>query len=295
MSSVLLNPVTPGIYCKSGLEPQYVTVRDPNRAVMYLDSQDNTLILDKTNMQISTARFIGDSPSQLASGICRIGLASAGVWYNIPNVNPRNNTITFYSSFSSSTHTVTVPEGFYTTPTALITAIRDALNTATGSSGLTFSFTTITGFPSSFNLLSAGGNYYFDLTCTGVKYGYQLWNLPVDQVASNTKVVGSISGFYTRFIDMTSVSIVQYAKIKTVSSAQTPNLVVRIFVDDPTYQHFVSVTNIPEVSYSFMSTEPIYSLQFQLLDQFGQTLYVPSGASGTAGGFFWDCQLLIEI
>jgi len=296
MATVILEPVSPAIYQKPNLEPQYTTYRDPNRGVVYLDSQDNTLETNKVSMQMSTVRVAGDTPSILTNGINRIGVLSAGIYYNIPNVNPTNNVVGFFSSATSTTYNVTVPAGFYTSATALITALVAALNTATGSSGLTFSFSTITGFPNTFTLSAAGGNFYFVLTSPGVQFGYQLWNLPTEQVATASKVVGSIDLWYTRYIDITCENVIKYAKVKTKNTSLSPNLVFRVFIDDPTFPHIISRPNQPlSVSYNFLPSEPIYTLFFQLYDQFGHLLYIPPGSPGTAGGFYWDVQLLVTI
>jgi len=295
MTSVFLEPVNENIYNRVNLEPQYVTTRTPNRAILYLDSQDCTLELNKADILMSTISSPGENPSKLSYGINRITIPACAIYNNIPNVNPRNNVITFFSSNSGLFHTVTVPEGFYTTPTALITAIVAALNTATGASGLTFSFTVISGFPDRFNLNSAGGNYFFDLNSLGVKFGYQLWNLPTEQVATNTKIVGDIIGFYSRYVDITSDTISKYAKVRTLTTGKGSNVIIRLYFIDYTKPNLRVDTNFQRPVYNFLPSEPIYSIQFTLRDQFGAILYIPPGAQGTAGGFFWNIQLLIEI
>lgn len=296
MQKVILEPVDAKIYARNNLEPQYTTYRDPNRAIVYLDSEDNTLETNKVDILMSTIRILRDNASMLTSGINRISVQSAGIFYNIPNVNPRNNVLTFFSSNSGLFHTVTVPEGFYTTSNALITAVVIALNTATGASGLTFSFTVIAGFPDNYNLNSVGGNYYFTLTCLGIKYGVPLWNLPIDQIATNTKIVGTMGLWYTRYIDITSETLTKYCKVRTVSTNNNENIVLRIFVNDPTSVHLIPWENAPvSASYNYLPNEPIYTIHFSLYDQFGNLLYIPNGAQGTVGGFEWNVQLLVSI
>lgn len=296
MEKVILEPVNPAIYTKNNLEPQYTTYRDPNRALIYLDSQDNTLELNKNDMQMSTIRQLGDSASILASGITRIGFYSAAIFYNIPNVNPRNDLIQFHSSVTNQIYSVNVVDGFYTTAAGLMNAIENALNTVTASSGLTFAYSAVTGYSSVFTLTATGGLYYFITTCPAVMYGYQLWNLPTDQTPTASKKVGSIDLWYTRYVDISCETVVKYSKVKTVTTAKTPNLVYRLFINDATYPHVIPTYELPlTVSYNYLPSEPIYSFKFQLFDQFGNLLYIPPGADGTSGGFFWDIQLLISI
>lgn len=299
MTSVILHPVNSEVYKNQNLEPQLVTEKVPHRAILYMDSQDCTLQLNKVDIIMSTVKRVGESYSTLAYNISRISVSSVGINYIIPNINERNNTITFFSSASATFHTVSIPEGFYTNATNIINAIVTALNTATGSSGLTFSQTAVTGFPTTFNLNSAGGNYYFDLSCSAIVKGYQLFCLPTNQTPTNTKKVGAISGWYTRYIDICSDTIVQYAKIKTLTTGKANNLVIRLFVDDPTTPHVIGFFSggrfdTQEISYNFLPTVPINYVKFILRDQFGDQLYVPPGADGTNGGFFWDCNLIIE-
>jgi hypothetical protein len=244
---------------------------------------------------MSTVESIGENPSKLASGINRITVSSASIHANIPNVNPRNNVIRFFSSVTNSFHSVTVPEGFYTTPTILITAVRDTLNTISGTSGLTFSYATIVGFPDRFNLNSAGGSYYFDINCSAIKYGYQLWNLPIEQVASNSKLVGDILLYYTRYIDITSNTIIKYSKIKALTTGKTPDMLFRVPIEDPTKPGLSrSVPNLRS-TFNYLPNESIFTIDFSLYDQFGNILYIPPGSPGTAGGFLWSISLLIEL
>lgn len=294
MSSVILSPVSSLIYRNDNLEPQRVTAKIPNRAIIYLDSQDCAMETDKINIQMSTASIVGESPSVLASGIDVISVESIGIQYNIPNVNPRNNTIRLHSSVSAAYHTVDLIEGFYTTADLLMAHIVVRLNTISGASGLTFSAVVRTGRPDVYDLSAAGGLFYFDQNCSAVKKGYQLYNFPTDQTPSTSKVVGSMGMYYTRYIDVCSTTLTRFVKIKSNTTGLSNNLLIRVFINDPTKSHTISFNGTENIIYNFIPSEPITSIIFQLRDQFGDTLYTPTGAEGTAGGFFWDCNLLIE-
>lgn len=290
--SVLLEPVNSNLYSNTNLEPQYVTIRKPNTATIYLDSQDCVLELNKVDMDMSTIKQSRETPTSLASGISRLSVRSVGINYITPNVNLRNNVLTIFSSVSGTTHSVTLPEGFYTTSQILIDAIVTALNTLSGSSGLTFNRTTDIG--DIYFLNSVGGNYYFDLNCSAVKYGYQLYALPTDQILNNRKRVGSMALYYTRYIDICSDTLTQFAKLRSATTGNRNDLLVRVFVNNATLPHVIGFYDAVGDNYNFLPSYPLNTIHFTLRDQFGNTLYVPPGADGTAGGFFWDCNLLIE-
>lgn len=297
MSNIVLTPINPALYQQPNNEPQYITSKDPNKAILYLDSQDCKLELNKTNILMSTVKRYGDIPSTLALGITRLSIDSFSINWITPNINVRNNTITFFSSNSGLFHTVTIPEGFYDTSTLIITAVVNALNTATGSSGLTFSFTTVTYSPDIYNLNSAGGNYYISLTCTAITKGYQLYNLPISQTPQNSKLVGAINGWYTKYIDICSNTLSQYVKIRTNSTGYSSNIIFRVLLNTnnkPTLTRGVNIHQSTQ-SYNYLPNSPLISIDFTLRDQFGEELYIPQGAEGTASGFFWDVSFAIEL
>jgi len=295
-TSVILKPNQIGIFRDSGLEAQWVTSKEPNRAIIYLDSQDYVNEPIITSVNASTANNPGDFPSNLAFGTTRISVETAEVRYVTPNVNPINNVVQFFSSATGLTYSVTVPTGFYATSTALIAALVTALNTATGSSGLTFSSATITGFPDKYTLSSAGGNYYFLANSLAVLYGYPLWALPVDQVATASKVVGNMGLFYTTYIDFCSATLVKYVKLRTVATNLNSNIIFRLFLNSGGTSQTISLStsNSPNVQYYFNPSEPITQIDIQLRDQFGNLLYVPQGADGKYQGFWWNISLSIE-
>lgn len=293
---VILKPQQLELFKKSGLEPQWITSKQPNRAALYLNSRDYANQDNPVDILASTASKPGDFPSVLAYGITRISVNSGAIFFNIPNINPRNNNVQFFSSVTGLVYGVTVPEGDYVTSTQIITALVAALNTVTGSSGLTFSFTTITGFPNKYNLNSAGGNYYFILTSNGVQNGFGLWNLPLSQVATNTKVVGDIEGYYTRYVDFCSSTLSKYAKIRTQSTSTVSNLILRVpFGSTTVFDGLLTQggANIPDSQYYYNPGESITQIDIQLRDEFGQLLYVPN-MTGNFDGFWWDLTLVIE-
>lgn len=296
MTSVVLPPQSPLFYRKINEEPQYVTAKPPNRACVYIDSQDCVLETNKVSMIISTMKSRTDRPAVLISNVNRIALASAAIHMVTPNVNPRNYTITFFSSSSNSLHTVDLAEGFYSTSVALITHIVTRLNTLTGASGLTFSQAAVPGFPDTYSLISAGGNYYFSLDCSAIKKGYQLYALPIDQTLTSNKTVGSMGLFYTKYVDFCCPTLMKYAKVKSTSTNNISNLFFRINLTDFTVPltTYLSEATVPDANYSFEYSESVSIIEFELRDQFGDLLYLPQLVGSQNSGFWWNCSLLVE-
>lgn len=296
MSTVLL-PQSVSLYQASNAEPQYVTSQTPNRAAIYLDSQDVTLSPQSAVILMSTVKQLGEYPSNLAFGITRLSPDLVGMNWITPNVNVRNNTVTFFSSNSGLFHTVVIPERFYSSVTNIFNALVTALNTATGASGLTFSGGVVAGFPTTFTLNSAGGNYYFTLTSDAVLRGYSLYNLPTEQVATNSKTVGPMTGAYTRYIDVCSTALSQYLKVKNTSTGRANNIILRFYITDFFEPNIVGFgpNQLPDLSFNFLPNSPITVIDFELRDMFGDLLYVPPGAEGTTGGFWWNITITITI
>jgi len=294
MSSVILNPLNSAFYTNTNLEPQYVTSRTPTRAAIYLDSTSNPLELDKTNITFSSIHKIGNSQNTLAYGISRISVDSVNLTYVTPNVNATNNVIIFKSSNDPlAEFEVVLTEKFYTSTASLANEIESKLNSVSGFSGLTFTITAVTGFPGTFTITSTGGSFYFlyDLRSSAI-ITTSLYGFPTDQVFTTSKPLGWMGLYATKWIDVCSSDVQRYSKVKTISNGLPSNVVVRVFIDNPTFPHTLSFRDVPDISYSFLNNEPINYLSFQLRDQYGKLLYVPPISYY---GFEWGINLTIEV
>lgn len=291
MNKIILEPVSSEIYKQDNLEPQYVTFQYQNQGEIFLDSQFCVDKISPTNINISTKKNINDRENILFSNISRIAVQSFGLMYITPNVNPRNNEIRFFSTNSGTYHTIQLLEGFYTTADQLIDHIVDRLNTVFPDSGLTFSKTTV--HTSYYNLNSAGGSYFFDLNCNAVTKGYQLYNLPKDQTATNTKRVGFMGLYYTRYIDVCSKQLTKYSKIQSKSTGFNNNLVERLFIDDPTKPHVIAQYESNSSIFNYKRTDNVSTVDIQLFDQFGDSLYISDSNNNTDSGFWFDLNITV--
>lgn len=289
------------------LDPARVMPRCNNQATIYLDtiSQYSVSAINKAETLLSS----GPNASQLTHSIRRLAPRSFSISWYIPNCNPRNNTITFWSSNTSIFHTVTVPESFYMIPGDLIGAIVTALNTLTGITGLTFGSLVNTYGTSyienRYIINCTGGDYYFKNDCTAITRGKTLWALPEEQIASNSKSTGFMNLRYTNYINISSGILTRYSKLNASSNELTSNnsLLARIIISDS--GKFDLLNNPLAVPYGILTEnistdlstnwfnmdidQPLSLIDIKLSDQYGELLYIPDQS-----GIDWSLFISIQ-
>jgi len=168
-SMVKLAPVQDSETGDEILEPEFVRVRAPNRAYLYLETSPDTQVDTSTN----TASWIvgqaspGKSSQLFARKIKRMSLVYVQILWATPNVNPTNNTIRFRVQENPAlTITCTIPTYNYmrlftqTGPAGANIDIEDGILTK-----MVASMTTalnLAGFPGVFTVVPSDG--YRDVT-----------------------------------------------------------------------------------------------------------------------------------
>lgn len=271
------------------LEPQTIGIRPSNTST-------SSIVVDKDPAVSDRVRGILQSGTLFATRVLKLSVKRMFINTITPNVNERNNTVTFFSTNSGVEHTVTIIEGFYNTVTALMDALVAALNTATGASGIVFSHLVPATNPIISVLTAVGGSYHFNVASTTITRGEFLYNLPTSQADTLTKTVGAISGLYTRWVDLVSQSLTQYTKNPNTSNVQGNNgLVHRLFVDpDANAEDFIQEIVENLVWWSWNTGNTISNFDFELLDEFSELYFVPQYAEGTKSGFYWSVQFQTE-
>jgi hypothetical protein len=274
------------------LEPQYVRIRSNNMSWIALDSNDKRITnptpqdcVDFSLSNITTRK------------IKRFGLESAFYNWPIPNVNTRNNIITFFSSFSSTTHTVTLTEGFYQTLTALSTEMQTQLNSVAGASGLTFTLSIPANLGYVLDMTTVGGSFYFTDTCKFITKGLHLLHMPSGVTKlTNSLRTGQADLQYTRWFDIVSFQLDQYNKNPFTSSRNgEQNIVARIYmgtaqtpwIPDYGYRDYLQ-NNIRYVN--FNRDQSLANIDFKVYDEFGDPLYVPTNSE-----FGFNMILMAEL
>lgn len=259
-------------------EPQPVTTKPAPSATVTLDTSDLPRGIARNNFVIS-------NNIQYLSNVSRIRPVEAEIdnWF-IPNVNPRNNTFTFYSAVDGNTYTVTVPTGYYDNAETLMIAIVAALNTETINSGIEFQYTVESNTGGrAFTLKAADPNdeWYFVDTCSAITKGDTVYGLPTDQMQTTEKIVGPMMLQYTTYVDIVSNALTKYAKLKSITSNARSSIFARMYPEDVwreipwgrVYDSFVG----EDIKFGFRPNEVVTSIDIQLIDSHGDVLYIPDG------------------
>jgi hypothetical protein len=298
-SKVLLESIQDSQIDDENLEPQFVRIRNNNNGYIYLSTVDASLpdINHPAKIQLIARDLFGRK-------IRRYTIVAGNVNYRIPNVNPLNHQIIIFSSVTGLTYSVNVVDGFYSTPATLMTAIITALNTVTGSSGLTFSSAVNSVDPSVYTISAAGGNFNFITTSTMYLIGSFLVNLNGDQTPTSSKVVGPINLYYTRWIDIDSQALEQYNK--NPSNATDPEFknsnILRIWLYPDTNQQVGTPFSkfydfgSPLRWVNFLKSQSLSIVDLTFYDEWGNELYIPNYGNTPYLSAFWiDLILLTEL
>lgn len=236
-----------------------------------------------------------------------IQLIAFSVNLDIGNINRGNSVFQFYSSntggYGGTLHTVNIldlpgREGEtvnYTSAAGLRADILSALNTATGLSGLTFSFVVKPYNPNLYDLKAAGGNFCFALneadnslqTNIGITRGKYMWNPSRSQDLTSDKTCGDFIGLNTRWIDVYAPALVEDQTIPTLTSNQKSinGFLTRIYLTpdqayNTAFQYFISIQNPRLISKN--KTRSIRTIDLQLLDEYANLLILDNLDDSTA-------------
>lgn len=244
---------------------------------LFINSSDRL-----TNTGYDNAQFQSGS-SIIKTPISKIGFESYKIDISYPNVNSRNKVITFFSAASGLQHTVTLDEAYYTSAD-LINEIQTQLNSVSGASLISFTFTPIPGSLNAYELV-ATGNYRF-LPSTHIDRAEPLSGLfatPTDIPALQPVFIVA-KGFYTRFIDVVIDSLKDGIHVENTFSADNTisntghvyRIPVTEYTDAGLNKLFVSKdVLLPVIQYSSFRTKKLDQITVQLFDEFNDRLYSP--------------------
>ncbi len=276
-------------------EPQVLKIRAQNSSNIFIDVQSRSTQLDIPPVSILLS---STNNSLYLRNIVRLAVSKIFVQWQTPNINSRNNVVTYFSSVTGTLHSSLIPTGFYNTRLIAMNALVVALNAPFfgGASGLVFSHVIQPLNPTCSLLSAVGGNFRFELSSPMIVFGEQLFNLPKDQTPTASKFVGSMALLYTRYIDFRSRILNQWTKNPNTSNRSgANNLLFRFFLNNPLGIEGPLAETIQNLVY--FAQKPSFTIQspdFQLNDQFGFTLITGQCAEETSSGFFWDIVLVSE-
>ncbi len=264
----------------NNLEPSYVRVRTRNASFSYIDTFDR-------NSRISnTSYIIASSGELLSKRTKRFALSYYAPSISTPNINPRNNTVTFSAAAAPGVlYTVTIPIGYYTRDQA-ITALLAALNTVSGASGVVF--TAPNQFVnSSIYIVLTGTNAFRISGGTFTQTGHAFWGFPpgdsrFSAVAPfvTTLTLGPITALYSRYYDITSQYVLQHTKAANTGNRVPGNILIRVYtqiVPDPQVTGTVQFESTSEnSSWNFDAGASLATIDLNIVDEFGQPYYLPN-------------------
>lgn len=282
------------------LEPQFVRIRSGNFGNFYIGSTNTE------GPPINPSDIIISANSLATRKIRRLGVSSVLFSTRIPNVNPTNNVVSFFSTVTAQFYSVTLTTGFYTTPALLVAELITKLNTVTGSSGITFSSVVNAIDANVYSINAVGGNYYFDPNSLMAKNGLFLINLNKNTTPAVTKTIGPIQLVYTRYIDVVSNELTKYDKNPSAStdSIYKAGNILRIFLfsditnDNPNpggpYSNYYTYENIRWLNYN--RSQSIGPIDLKFFDENGNYLYIPNyGNSNTSTSFWVKIVFMTEL
>lgn len=293
---VVLTAVDDTIQYDQNREPNFVRVRSGNLGYVYLDSA--------TAIGPPNKFVVGGLQPLFQNKIKRFALSTLRIGYNVPNVNPYNNTGIIKIFPGGTSYTFTMPTGYYTTVTSFMTAFLLAVNTAIAPSSKTMTGVPLPTDPESYTLTLSSGAFVFDVTSPMVKYGQFLCNLPIDQTQTSTKIMGAIQLIYTRYIDITSYALNQYNKnVSSSGNTSLPQLILRLyetpFSEDQngnfiaySRDRFITIQNLNWTN--FERDVALTSCDITLYDEFGNLLYINQNG-GNRTDFYISLEIATEI
>jgi hypothetical protein len=228
-----------------------------------------------TNSTYASAQYsIGGEILQ--SKVNKTALSSYSMWYAIPNINTRNDTITFHSNVGpGSDHTVQIVHNHYNAGD-LMTAVITALNTVAGASGLTFSVNPLWG--RFYDLLAVGGGFRF-LSSSHVDRASPCTGLFIADAETTTMTL-TVGGQYTDYVD---IVIPQLRDAQILENSFTKDNIfpvvdhvfrVPIFQVDGQVLLYVN-EQIKNLNHVVIRNKQISNLTVNLYDQFGELIYSP--------------------
>lgn len=299
--NVFLPMVPINTYKSLNFEPQYVTNKSISSAFITLDSNDCKQEPNKVDMLVSSIKALGDNASTIFTNITRINVLSIQMLYITPNVNPRNNQITFWSSNTNSFHTVFMNEENYIDPDKFMDDLMTALNTATGTSGITFQYNPkidININPTFIIDTNGSGDFYFDASCSMAKKGKYLCNLQVDNIPDDEKTVGPVLLLYTRYVNFVSQALTKYAKIQNYTTGYIANILDTLNIpnlDASPLPFFIESKDSERsviTSFAYNPGDSVSIIDMRIYDEFGELFYIPDEPYGNL--FYWEMKLRVE-
>jgi len=284
---VILGAVSDELQQDENLEPPFVRIRSKNTAHVYIDTS-YTSSVNPANI------VVGYQGGDLFTRkVKRYAVDGLEVPWVTPNVNIRNNSLTFAVDTIGNTFTATIPEGFYPTVVGLFTALATAMTTASSD---TFTVTQL-GIGSNAYTLAVAGHTFQLLSGTMINLGqFQYGFLPTNlggMVAS--RVLANVSLSYTRFVNINSLALTQYTKLPASGIDTVSSNILKLYILNQALEPgsiFLPLIGSALQYTNFQRDTNITDVDIQLYDEWGQFLYIPDAFRDN---FYISIVLTVEL
>lgn len=238
--------------------PQRVTVISNHIGMLQMDAKDKVAGTDWA----FTVNF-----SNYTRGIKRIALNFAQMWNTVPNINVKNNVLTYFDSGDGLNKVATLTPGFYTLATGAV-ELQTALNASIPAPVAPFA---VAVNPNQYTLTVTNANpFSFLATSSFQQRGEDLFDFPSGVLtASLTSDICKM--MYTNYFIIESTELTNYSKNVNVSSnPSVSNIVGLISLDDGTYPHRRTAYYSDKQWINFFSSTQITNLNMRIVDQYGE-------------------------
>jgi len=273
-------------------EPQFIKVRSNNNYYVVLDSEDMYMDDNKQDIVFSGANTPTSTPYPMVSRTKRFTVSSMFITCKFLNITPRNNTIIFIHNLALP-FTATIPQGIYPTSLSIITAMVTAMNAV-----LPGTFT-VSGVPGAvdeyeINTVNPTDVFSFVDTCSAITKGKSVYNIPKGAIGANKQRIGPIYGIYPRKLQVCSRALLQYTKMHNHATNNRANLLIPIIhnAQGPLENPFFQFNETAWIN--FDENANLAQIDIQILDEFGELVYVPSDNNGRQH-LFYVITLLCEM
>ena len=258
----------------NNIDAPFVRVRNGNISHIYLDSSYTNSI---TPANIILGVNGGDLFTRRLNRIAVKGISMSWV---TPNINPRNDTLTF--SVGGSTYTTTMTDTYYDTVDLLFNSLASAM---TSTSGTTFTATntSVNVGVNSYILAATASAPFTIIGGNMVAQGQFMFGwIPTDSrvgVPVTSFILTNTSLQYTRFINLNSFLLTQYSKLPSSGIDTLGTNIVKVYLDNDLFVDRTIFFNIlqPLAWINFNSTASITTVDLQIFDEWNQLLYIPPG------------------
>lgn len=269
LQRVILAPVSDELQLDENFEPPFVRVRDTNSQFIEIDTSEHDAFSNPCELIVTLSRAM--------PRVNRVKVSFFSFRNFSPNINPRNNVITFVDN--AINYSITLQADQNLTGLVRYQYLAAQMNLATGNAG-EFIAAVNADFPLTYNIVNTLGRLFrFTYVGNGITRGRYLWGFNERNYNVATEAtehfLTSYTENYTRYVDIASNEITRYSKIDISGTNIPAEVLIRVGLTSIAYGAELDVEYTIPPSINYERSRSISSIDIAVLDEFKQVLYVP--------------------